>query len=81
MERHMERTRRGFLGDVLRGGLAGTAALAAFNADGFERVLEASQAVASRSPEDVAQDESYWREIQAAFTLDRTIINLNNGGV
>jgi len=25
-------------------------------------------------------DESYWREIQQAFTLDRTIINLNNGG-
>ena len=25
-------------------------------------------------------DETYWREIQQAFTLDRTIINLNNGG-
>jgi hypothetical protein len=44
-------------------------------------VLEASQAVAGRSPEEVAQDEFYWREIQSAFTLDRTIINLNNGGV
>ena len=77
----MEQTRRGFIGHVLRGGLAGTAGLAAFNADGFERVLEASQAVAGRSPEDVAQDESYWREIQGAFTLDRTITNLNNGGV
>jgi selenocysteine lyase/cysteine desulfurase len=77
----MERTRRRFLGEVLRGGVAGTAALAAFNADGFERVLEASQAVGSRTPEDVAQDEFYWREIQSAFTLDRTIINLNNGGV
>jgi selenocysteine lyase/cysteine desulfurase len=29
---------------------------------------------------DVAADESYWREIQQAFTLDRTLINLNNGG-
>ena len=77
----MEQTRRGFLGHVLRGGVAGTAALAAFNPDGLERVLEASQAVAGRSPEDVAQDEFYWREIQGAFTLDRTIINLNNGGV
>ena len=27
----------------------------------------------------VAQDEFYWREIQQAFTLDRTLINLNNG--
>jgi selenocysteine lyase/cysteine desulfurase len=42
------------------------------------------EAVASRvagSPaESLAADESYWREIQQAFTLDRTIINLNNGG-
>ncbi len=74
-------SRRRFISDVVRSGLAGSAALAAFNADGFSRVLEASQAVAGRGPEDVALDESYWREIQAAFSLDRTIINLNNGGV
>ncbi|MBI3653888.1 MAG: aminotransferase class V-fold PLP-dependent enzyme [Acidobacteria bacterium] len=29
----------------------------------------------------MATDEDFWREIQNAFTLDRTIINLNNGGV
>ena len=28
----------------------------------------------------IAQDETFWREIQSAFTLDRTVINLNNGG-
>ena len=28
----------------------------------------------------VAEDETYWREIQRAFDLDRTMINLNNGG-
>src|SRR4029450_13268676 len=33
-----------------------------------------------RSAAELATDESYWREIQQAFTLDRTIINLNNGG-
>ncbi len=27
-----------------------------------------------------ADDEAFWREIQSAFTLDRTVINLNNGG-
>jgi len=42
-------------------------------------VEAASAAVAGRSPADVAQDELYWREIQDAFTLDRTISNLNNG--
>ena len=75
------RSRRAFLSSALTGGVAGAAALAAFRSDGLERVLEAAQAVASRAPEDVAQDEFYWREIQQAFTLDRTIINLNNGGV
>ena len=25
------------------------------------------------------EDEFYWREIQSAFKLDRTLINLNNG--
>jgi selenocysteine lyase/cysteine desulfurase len=42
------------------------------------------EAVATRAigfaPEALADDENYWREIQQAFTLDRTIINLNNGG-
>ena len=36
--------------------------------------------MAARQAVDVARDETYWREIQQAFTLDRTIINLNNGG-
>jgi isopenicillin-N epimerase len=66
-------TRRAFL----RTGVLGAAALAKFN--GIPDVAAASAAVADRSPEDVAQDELYWREIQQAFTLDRTLINLNNG--
>jgi selenocysteine lyase/cysteine desulfurase len=41
--------------------------------------MAASQSVANMSPEDVARDEFYWREIQMDFELDRTIINLNNG--
>ena len=57
---------------------AGTVAAAARGV-ALARVLEASQSVADRSPNDVAQDESYWREIQMDFKLDRTIINLNNG--
>ncbi len=55
--------------------------LATFRPDGLERILDASAAVQDRSPDDVARDETYWREIQLAVTLDRTIINLNNGGV
>lgn len=33
------------------------------------------------SPEKVAKDESFWFHVQQAFDCDRSIINLNNGGV
>src|SRR5439155_1360945 len=46
---------------------------------GIDEVAAATAAVESRSPEEVAADETYWREIQFAFTLDRSLINLNNG--
>jgi len=32
-------------------------------------------------PDDVARDEDYWAAVQAAFTVDRSVLNLNNGGV
>src|SRR5262245_23400001 len=32
-------------------------------------------------PEDVARDEDYWAEIGRRFTIDRSVVNLNNGGV
>jgi isopenicillin-N epimerase len=47
--------------------------------DWLDRVVNATAAVADRAAGEIASDEAYWREIQLAFTLDRTIINLNNG--
>ena len=35
----------------------------------------------SRSPETIARDETFWFGVQQAFTVDRSLINLNNGGV
>lgn len=35
----------------------------------------------SFDPMQAAQDEDFWMQVQEAFTLDRTMINLNNGGV
>ncbi len=32
-------------------------------------------------PHEVACDEDFWSEVAAAFTVDRSLINLNNGGV
>jgi selenocysteine lyase/cysteine desulfurase len=34
-----------------------------------------------RPPAAFAQDEAFWREIQQAFPVDRSLTNLNNGGV
>jgi selenocysteine lyase/cysteine desulfurase len=60
---------------------AGTAipAAFAFKTDAVERALSASQSVADKTPDEVAKDEFFWREIQLGFKLDRTLINLNNG--
>ena len=33
------------------------------------------------SPGEVAADEDFWIEVGRAFTVDRTLVNLNNGGV
>jgi selenocysteine lyase/cysteine desulfurase len=69
-------TRRTFL----RAGTSGAVALAAFTNESLARVAAASARTRDVSAADAAADESYWAEIQQAFTLDRTLINLNNGG-
>ena len=33
------------------------------------------------APEDVAADEDFWAHVSEAFTVDRSLINFNNGGV
>jgi selenocysteine lyase/cysteine desulfurase len=58
-----------------------SAGLPALRDDGLERLLALSGEVGDRSPEAVAADEDFWREIQQAFTVDRSLVNLNNGGV
>jgi isopenicillin-N epimerase len=68
-------TRRAFLHTA-----AGGTVLTAFRDDGLSRMSAASRAVGGMAASAVAADEDYWREIQQAFTLDRTVINLNNGG-
>ena len=74
-------TRRAFLGQLMAGSAAARPAGAALT-DGWERVVEDTvRFVDRRSPEEVAADEDFWAEIQRAFTVDRTLVNLNNGGV
>jgi selenocysteine lyase/cysteine desulfurase len=67
---------------LFTGAAAGAAALAlpSFRADAMQRVRDAGRAASGAAPESLASDETYWSHIQRAFDVDRTIINLNNGG-
>jgi selenocysteine lyase/cysteine desulfurase len=72
--------RRSFLSGLSRG--AGAASVATILAPASIARLEAeTRRIADLTPEEVAKDETYWREIQQAFTVSRSLINLNNGGV
>jgi isopenicillin-N epimerase len=69
-------TRRSFLS-----ALAGASAtLPVFREQAISRVFRAGEMAKGRRPESLADDESYWTEIQRAFDVDRTMVNLNNGG-
>ncbi|HJS47495.1 MAG TPA: aminotransferase class V-fold PLP-dependent enzyme [Gemmatimonadales bacterium] len=69
-------SRRSFLRSM------GSAAVApAFAADAMRRLERAATVAGARPAAELAGDEDYWTEIQRAFDADRTLINLNNGGV
>jgi isopenicillin-N epimerase len=55
--------------------------LAAFQADSVARAQTAVAAVSGRAADSIARDEDFWFNIRHAFTVDRNMINLNNGGV
>ena len=57
---------------------AGTAAVA-FQDNAIERVSAAAAATRGRAADDVATDEDFWIEVRNSFSIDRNIVNLNNG--
>src|SRR5262245_12345194 len=70
--------------------IAASAAAEAAERDGerrrrYEAALAPLQAavaaVQGRTAEQAAADEGLWRVVQDAFDMDRTLVNLNNGGV
>ncbi|MDZ7269414.1 MAG: aminotransferase class V-fold PLP-dependent enzyme [candidate division KSB1 bacterium] len=71
--------RRSFLG-TLGGAAAALLALPALRPARWQAVYDAF-AGETRPPAEVASDEALWFEVQQAFTVDRSLINLNNGGV
>jgi selenocysteine lyase/cysteine desulfurase len=54
--------------------------LPVLNTRAVRRLGEAARVAGTRAPSALADDEDYWGEIQRAFDVDRTVINLNNGG-
>ena len=72
--------RRRFLGAIaLPPAALAACARPALRPDALERV--AALGAGDRSPDEVARDEDLWFEVQRAFTVDRSLVNLNNGGV
>ena len=76
-------SRREFLGSIAfpsAAALAGVPVLPAIlSPEGAE--LAAELGAHPGSPQEVATDEDFWVSVQRAFTVDRSLINLNNGGV
>src|SRR5216110_584267 len=70
--------RRAFLSTMAAA--AATFTLPTFNPRAIRRLTDAHTIAGGRAPGMLADDENYWSEIQRAFDLDRTMINLNNGG-
>lgn len=69
-------SRRGFLGMLAGSGMA------TLNSRALARSLDfITRFQPEASARDIAADESFWLTIQQAFDVDRSIINLNNGGV
>lgn len=70
--------RRQFLGSITKPAAAASVILA--NPTLMARALNSIKGT-SGDPKTIARDERFWREIQQAYSADRGIVNLNNGGV
>ncbi|HUG27707.1 MAG TPA: aminotransferase class V-fold PLP-dependent enzyme [Gemmatimonadales bacterium] len=60
---------------------AGVTTLPAFRESAFATLRKAETIAGGRAATDLADDELYWGQIQRAFDANRTLVNLNNGGV
>jgi isopenicillin-N epimerase len=70
-------SRRQFLAGLAGAGVA----LPVLSERAMAQLLKAEVVAGARSPLELADDEGYWGMIQRAFDAERTMINLNNGGI
>lgn len=77
---HDRRTFLGMMGTPMLSTLAGVGIRPAMlSAAALE--VEPQLRAHTGTPSEVALDEDFWMEVARAFTVDRTLVNLNNGGV
>jgi len=67
--------------DVVRTLLGAGAALPVLRGTAFAALADAETLADGRSAAALADDDAFWGEVQRAFDIDRTLINLNNGGI
>lgn len=72
-------SRREFIDRLGKAG--GAAMLGAFIIPGKSSAIAENLRSHEGSATEIAEDEDFWFEVQQAFTVDRSLINLNNGGV
>lgn len=73
----MHSTRRSFVASLS----GAAAALPVFRTSAVRELRDSWAIAGRRSAQSLADDETYWSSIQRAFDVDRSIVNLNNGGV
>jgi len=73
-------SRRTFVASMLGASATLPTMLPTMRADAFRHLVRAGERVSGLPPAAAADDEAYWGEIQRAFDIDRTMVNLNNGG-
>ncbi len=59
----------------------GAGVYAALQSDAIQKIQAATKSLGAVDAQLAATDEDFWFHVRHAFTVDRTFINLNNGGV
>lgn len=75
----MDNGRRAFLRTTAGAGAA--YAFIALKDNWGEFISNANSMALDRSPEEMSGDKPFWFQVQQAYEVDRSMINLNNGGV